>query len=370
MNGKSHIKREEIFEIVDEYDKDAITIGVLGSHSALEVAYGAKKEGFKTLVICQQGREVAYTKHYANLFDHPLVLEDFADMVDEEIQEQIRGRNTVFVPHRSFSCYVGYDNIEQRLKLPLFGNRFMLRTEERDVERNQYYLLDKAGIRRPKTLEPEEITSLSIVKMHEAERAVERAFFYASSYEEYKEKARERIEKGIIEEEDLNNATIEEVAMGALFDANYFWSPLDDEVELLGFDRRVQTDLDGVLRLPAEHQLEADVSPQNIAIGHTAVTMRESKLQKVFTAGRQFVDACKEDYPPGMIGPFALQGVMTRKLEFMVFDVSPRVPGAPIVPSTSPYMKYKYGKEIGQGRRVAMEIKKAQKRGQLKRIVT
>lgn len=364
------IRREDIFKVLEEYEKNEITIGVLGSHSALEIAHGAKQEGFDTVVLCEKGRETTYTKHFENLFDHYLVLDKFSDVIKEKHQEKLMGLNTLWVPHRSFSCYVGYDNIENKFKVPLIGNRFMLRTEERDVERNQYYLLDKAGIKRPKTIKPEEIDSLSIVKMHEAEREVERAFFYASSYEEYKEKAEERIEKGIINEEDLEEATIEEVALGGLFNANYFWSPLNEEVDLLGFDRRIQTDLDGVLRMPAKQQLEADVSPQNIAIGHTPATMRESKLEKIFRAGRKFVEATKKAYPPGIIGLFALQGVMTKELEFMVFDVSPRSPGAPIIKATSPYMKYKYNTEMGPGKRLAREVRTAQKRGQLKRLIT
>ncbi len=61
---------------------------------------------------------------------------------------------------------------------------------------------------------------------------------------------------------------------------------------------------------------------------------------------------------------------MSKDLEFYVFDVSPRIPGCPCVEPTSPYMKYKYGKEAGPGRRVAMEIKGAMVAGKLDTIVT
>ena len=40
------------------------TIAVLGSHSALDICRGAKDLGFKTLVICQKGREKTYQKYY------------------------------------------------------------------------------------------------------------------------------------------------------------------------------------------------------------------------------------------------------------------------------------------------------------------
>jgi len=365
------INRTIIRKIVNEYDESSIRIGVLGSHSALEIAHGARQEGFETVVVCQKGREKTYTKHYRNLFTHVLLLDNFGDIMRVENLEKLRALDTLFVPNRSFSVYVGYENIEERFAVPIIGNRFMLRAEERNTPKNQYYLLQKAGIPTPKIFKsPEEIDRLAIVKVPEKQRAIERAFFYASSPEEFRKKAEERIRKGIISQEALEKAVIEEYVLGAKFNANFFWSPLTDEIDLLGFDRRIQTDLDGVLDLPAQEQLELNIATQNIEIGHMGATMRESQLEKVFEVGERFVETCKKEYPPGMIGLFALQGAVNKNLEFYVFDVSPRVPGCPCVEPTSPYMKYKYGVEVGPGRRVAMEIKRAVKEGRLEEIVT
>ncbi|MEM1566509.1 MAG: formate--phosphoribosylaminoimidazolecarboxamide ligase family protein [Candidatus Bathyarchaeia archaeon] len=365
------INKKIIDKIVGEYDERHIRIGVLGSHSALEIAHGAKQEGFETVIVCQRGREKTYTKYYRNLFDHVLLLDKFVDVILEENLEKLRALNTIFVPNRSFSVYVGYENIEKRFTVPIMGNRYMLKTEERNVPKNQYYLLERAGIPTPKVFKsPDDIDRLVIVKVPEKARAIERAFFYASSPEEFRQKAEERIAKGIISREALEKAVIEEYVIGAKFNANFFWSPLTDELDLLGFDRRIQTDLDGVLDLPAQEQLELGIVTQNIEIGHMGVTMRESQLEKVFEAGERFVEVCKKEYPPGIIGLFALQGAVTKNLEFYVFDVSPRVPGCPCVEPTSPYMKYKYGMEVGPGRRVAMEIKRAVKEGRLEDIVT
>lgn len=365
------INRNIISKVINEYNERNIRIGILGSHSALEIAHGARQEGFETVVVCQRGREKTYTKYYRNLFNYVLLLDKFADIMHIENLERLRALNTIFVPNRSFSVYIGYENIEERFTVPILGNRFMLKTEERSIPKNQYYLLQKAGIPTPKIFKSyEEIDRLAIVKVPEKERAVERAFFYASSPEEFNKKAEERIRKGTISQEALEKAVIEEYVIGAKFNANFFWSPLTDELDLLGFDRRIQTDLDGVLDLPAQEQLELEIATQNIEIGHMGVTMRESQLEKIFEAGEHFVEACKKEYPPGIIGLFALQGVVNKKLEFYVFDVSPRVPGCPCVEPTSPYMKYKYGVEVGPGRRVAMEIKRAVKEGRLEDIVT
>ena len=217
---------------------------------------------------------------------------------------------------------------------------------------------------------PEEIDRLAIIKVPEKTRSIERAFFYASSPEEFKKRSEERIKKGIIAREDLKESIIEEYIVGAKFNANYFYSPITDEIDLLGFDRRIQTNLDGVLDLPADEQLEAKLPTQNVEIGHTGATMRESQLEKILDAGEKFVETCKKEYPPGIIGLFALQGAMNKNLEFYIFDVSPRIPGCPCVEPTSPYMKYKYGMPVGPGRRVAMEIKKAVAENKLEMIVT
>ncbi|MEM2118611.1 MAG: DUF1246 domain-containing protein, partial [Candidatus Bathyarchaeia archaeon] len=161
--------------LLKNYDHAKLRIGVLGSHSALEIASGAKQEGFETVAVCQKGREKTYAKYYRNLFDHFLILDKFADVISEKNLQKLRELNTVFVPNRSFSVYVGYDNIEQKFALPLMGNRHMLRAEERNVQRNQYYLLRKAGIPTPKTFSsPKEIDRLVIVKIPEKTRKIER----------------------------------------------------------------------------------------------------------------------------------------------------------------------------------------------------
>jgi 5-formaminoimidazole-4-carboxamide-1-(beta)-D-ribofuranosyl 5'-monophosphate synthetase len=362
---------EKIRQVTKKYNPKEIRIGVLGSHSALEIASGAKQEEFETVVVCQKGREKTYTKYYKNIFDHVLMLDKFSEITSQSNVKKLTDLNTIFVPNRSFSVYAGYEAIENQFAVPLMGNRAMLRTEERNTPRNQLYLLQKAGIATPKTFKsPSEIDRLAIIKVPEKERAIERAFFYASSPEEYEKTAQKRIKQGIITPEALKNSVIEEYVIGAKFNANLFWSPLTDEIDLLGFDRRIQTDLDGILDLPAQEQLELNIPTQNIEIGHMGATMRESQIEKIFEAAEKFVNTCKKEYPPGMVGLFALQGAVTKDLEFYVFDVSPRVPGCPCVEPTSPYMKYKYGMEVGPGRRVAMEVKRAVKQGRLAEVVT
>ena len=170
--------------------------------------------------------------------------------------------------------------------------------------------------------------------------------------------------------EELRHAIIEELVIGTCFNFNYFYSPLKNEVEFLGIDRRLQTNVNDFVSLPARQQLEIDIETQNVEIGHTPATIRESMLDKVLDAGERFFTAVKKDYGVGPIGPFALQGAVTVDLEIVIFDVSPRVPGSPILATTSPYSKYYFGQVVGTGRRIAMEIRDGIEKDALAELVT
>ena len=230
-------------------------------------------------------------------------------------------------------------------------------------------------MRIPKTFaKPEDINCLCIIKAPEAARSYERAFFFASNFEEYATESKRMLEAGIINEAGLRGALIEEFVLGAQFNFNFFLSPLSGELELSGIDTRRQTNLDGVLRLPAREQLKLPASTRvnNIEVGHIACTLRESLLEQVFEVGEKFVKAVRHEYPPGPIGPFALQGAIApaeKGEEILIFDVSFRVPGSPGVRFT-PYPAYLYGKSMSVGERIAMEIKEAMKQKRLGDIVT
>ncbi|KAG2471773.1 MAG: putative phosphoribosylaminoimidazolecarboxamide formyltransferase subunit [Nitrosopumilales archaeon] len=362
------IKSSEIKKIINGYS--GLRIGVLGSHSALEVMDGAKDEDFETTVICQKGRETPY-KRFARIADEIIVLNKFKEMASSKIQKRLRDNNTIIVPHRALTAYLGYKTIENSFKVPIFGNRALFQAEERNNRKNQYYLLEKARIKHPKLFKnPKKINKPAIVKVQEKKRKLERAFFTVSSYSDYKKKSEEKLKKGIISKKDLQNASIEELVIGTYLNFNYFHTPISENVDFIGIERRLQTNLHDFNALPAKQQLDMNISIQNIEVGHTPASIRESLLEKVITMGDKFVRAVKKEYPPGIIGPFSLQSVITKDLDLVVYDVSLRVPGNPIVATTSPYTKYQYGKTFGVGRRIAMEIKKAQDEGRLDEIVT
>ena len=364
------ISLEQVAAIVGDYDLKNVTVGTIGSHSALEIMDGAKDENLKTICICQKGREQPY-RRFKRLADEIILLDKFSDVLYAENQEKLRQFNTIMVAHRAFTAYLGYDNIENDLKVPVFGNRLLLRAEERTAPKNQYYLLEQAGIRHPKIYhKASEIDGPVMIKVQEARRKLERAFFIASSYEDYEKKSKQKIEQGLVTKQDLDRATIEEYVPGTYFNLNFFVSPLTGETEFLGIERRLQTNVHDIVSLSARQQLEIDVQIQNIEVGHTPASIRESLLEKVFEMGDRIAVAARKEYPPGIIGPISLQSIVTVDLDFVVYDVSLRVPGNPIMATTSPYTKYYYGYTMGVGRRIAMEIKKAIWQRKLPDIVT
>jgi len=384
--------KPDVRKAVQEYDAENVTVGVLGSHSAEEVGVASKAIGLPCVVVCQRGREDLYVKHNRALFEHIIVVDRFADVASPDIVNQLNELNTIFIPNRSFSVYVGYDVIEQRFPIPLYGNRLLLRTEERTERRNQYWLLEKAGVRIPKKFEsPDEIDRLAIVKVQQKSRQLERAFFYATSRSQYEERAEELLRKGVIDQQSLRKARIEEYVLGQKFNANFQgWALTDtfDDFDFVGFDDRKQTNLHGLLGLPARDQLSTDIAVRNEEIGHYGLTMRESQKALVYQAAEAFRRTCREEFPPGVNGLFALQGAIayddaeSKRLSFYVFDVSPRIPGCPCVGPTSPEMRrltLKYGEHLrkyGLDRIEApmdlpmLEIKVAAETGRLAEIVT
>jgi 5-formaminoimidazole-4-carboxamide-1-(beta)-D-ribofuranosyl 5'-monophosphate synthetase len=334
----------------------------------------------QTVVVCQKGRDSLYTKHNKHLFDKVMMLDRFSDLIDK--QDELLAMNAVFIPNRSFSVYVGYDNIENKFRVPLYGSRSLLRAEERTAPRNQYWLLEKAGIRTPREFKsPGEIDRLAIVKVQQRKNPLERAFFYPASPEDYETQSKALLRSGVIDGEGLKKARIEEFALGPRFNANFHSYVLADafgEFDFVGFEDRIQTDIGGLLNLPAAEQMKLNLHPKNEEVGHRGVTMRESLKPLVYEAAEKFRKAAAREYPPGIIGLFSLQGALPygsdAKPEFVVFDVSPRIPGCPCVGPTSPEMRrlsLKYNQKIESPLDLSiMEIRRAAESGRLTEIVT
>ena len=347
-----------------------VKIAALASHSALDVFDGAKDEGFETIALCKKGRERPYLEFKA-IVDKCVLVDDFKEIASDKVQNELLKDNAILVPNRSLAVYLGYDLLEQ-MHVKFFGNKFMLRWEERIGEKNYYKLLNEAEIPTPKLLKPDEINGPAIVKLPEAKRRVERGFFFVINKDDFYNKLNELINNKVIDEESIKNMVIEEFIFGAHFNLNYFYSPVFNRPELISVDRRIQSDWDSLYRLPANIQLKLNKIPRLIEVGHEAVTIRESLLEKVFEIGYRFVKATQKLQKPGIIGPFTLQTMVTPELELVVYDVAPRIGGGTNVYMGigSQYSKFYFGKPISLGRRIAIEVKYSILTDKLDKILT
>ena len=226
------VSADDIAKVLAGYDTSKLRIACLGGHSALDICLGAKAEGLETVVVAQRGRDKTYSKYYKSrgdkgCVDHVILVDSFADIVKPEVQEQLRKLNVVFVHSRYFWVYCNFDEIENDFMVPILGNRQLVRKEERDEEKNQYFLLRQAGIALPKQFaKPEDIDRLVIVKTNEASRGYERAFFLADNYKEYQKVSAKLLKDKTITEASLASAVIEEFVIGPQLNLNYFYSPL------------------------------------------------------------------------------------------------------------------------------------------------
>ncbi len=383
------IERKEIWDVLNNYDLTKAKIGVLGSHSAIDTCDGAVDEGFKTVCYCKRGREKTYTRYFRSnrvgkkvirgCVDETVVYSSFNKMVDKKEQKKMIDNNILFVPNRSFTAYCGVEAIEERFKVPFLGSRNLLASEERGSKKDYYWLLDKANLPYPEKIDhPKDIDKLSIVKLPHAKKRLERGFFTAASYKEYKEKADNLLKNGVILEEDLEKARIERYIIGPVFNFDFFYSPIEEEnekIELLGIDWRFETSLDGHVRLSAPQQMtlnENQINPEYTVCGHSGATLRESLLEKIFDIAQKWVEASQKYYDPGIIGPFCLQTCVDKDLNFYIYDVAPRIGGGTNyhLMVGHPYGNTVWRKRMSTGRRLAMELRKAIDEDKVHMIVT
>jgi 5-formaminoimidazole-4-carboxamide-1-(beta)-D-ribofuranosyl 5'-monophosphate synthetase len=356
--------KDEINNILRTYEKDKIAIGTLGSHSALNIFKGAKEEGLRTVCICREGDEIVYKKF--PLADKEIQVSDFKELLDDKVQERLRELNTILIPHGSFTAYLSTNEIADRLYVPLFGNRELLHWEA-DRERQRKWL-QKAGLTLPKTFKnPNEIQGLAIAKFPGAKGG--RGYFLANSPESFRQKAEDMIKRGHLRKEDLQKIYLQEYVIGVNVYPHYFHSLLENEVELLGVDKRYESAIDNLGRMPASEQLQINVNPTYTIVGNIPITLRESLLSELLRIGDNVVKTSKEIAPPGIIGPFCLETVITDDLKIYTFEISARiVAGTNVGIGTSPYTYLKFGERMWMGKRIAREIKQAIENNRLEEI--
>jgi 5-formaminoimidazole-4-carboxamide-1-(beta)-D-ribofuranosyl 5'-monophosphate synthetase len=344
-------------------NKKRYTIATLGSHCSLQVLKGAKDEGFRTLLICEKSRSGLYRRF--NFIDDMIMVDNFSEISEEFCQKRLNQTNSIVIPIGTLVAYMSSEKIES-IDVPFFGNKWILRWEaDRSLKQK---LMEEAKLKTPKVVKSKnDIEKLSIVKLHGA--AGGRGYFLAWNKETFEEGARKLIDQRRIGSED--DLYIQEYVMGVPVYLQYFYSPITKDIELMGVDRRYESDIDGIGRIPSRQQMSIEFEPSYNVVGNIPLVLRESLLGEVYAMGERFVEAAKRLVPPGMNGPFCLEGVYDREGNFVTFEFSARiVAGTNLYLDGSPYSGLIFPQPMSMGRRIAHEIKIANGKRRIKELLT
>jgi len=352
MRVEKMTQKEQIDEIIKNYDKKNISIVSFCSHSSLQIFKGAADEGFKTIgLLKDKGFREVYDAFDKAAPDEFIEFEDL-----KSIEEELIEKNAIIIPSGSFVEYFGEKIMD--LNVPFFGNRKSLEYEKNRLK--MYSWLKKAGIKIPDILEPSKIDRPCIVKHSGAKGG--RGYSIVHSPEEYYQKYGER--KDLI---------VQEFIVGVRMYPHYFYSPIfkqgyktaEGTLELLSIDRRIESNIDESYRT---FFAGIPIKPSFSVVGNEAIVIRESLLENVLRMGRNVVEAAYELFGP-IPGPFCLELVCNENLEFYAFEISARiVAGTNLFIEGSPYSALT-SKHMSTGRRIAYEIKHAIKKDLLQKIL-
>jgi 5-formaminoimidazole-4-carboxamide-1-(beta)-D-ribofuranosyl 5'-monophosphate synthetase len=364
---RAKVGKRPVDRILAGYDVSKITIATIGSHTALQIFHGARQEGFKTLGIVLGKKKRVYDAFPRAKPDDYLVLNNYKELLDH--QDDLIARNTIIIPHGSFVEYVGATLIANQLRVPVFGNKTSMQWEtDRSIERKW---LKMAGCKVPRIYkDPSEIGGPCIIKYYGAKGGKD--FFIVTNEQDFYRK----IKRKHLEDKTY---TIQEFVIGARYYHHLFYSPLSKKgwpagkgsIELLGIDRRIESNIDELHRFgfTREEMDDAGIVRSFVVTGNEPMVVRESLLDRVFEMGEGVVDTSIELFSPGVVGPFCLETILTPELEFYVFEISARiVAGTNLYPLGSPYTPYIFPVSMSTGRRIAREIRVAAKKGLLSEI--
>ena len=348
---------------LESYDPENITIGVVASHSSLQILHGARMEGFRTLGIAVGENRRRFYKAFPGADpDEWLMLDNYREMLDHA--EWFRENNVIIVPHGSLVEYLGSTNFKS-LEVPTFGNRGILHWESSRERQRQW--LEQGGCSMPKVIDdPHEIDGPVIVKYAGAKGG--EGYFIARDYRDFRRNVK-------LEEE----YTIQEYVLGCRYYLHFFFDPTATDgfqvqgrgsnagknlgrLELMSMDRRDESNVDEFYKLGSLRDLrEMSLEPSFVVTGNQPVVIRESLLPRAFEMAEGTVAASfeLEEGSRGMIGSFCLETIVTDKLEFRVFEISAR-----IVAGSNPFVGGSPYSDINEafmstGRRIARSIKKA-----------
>jgi len=331
------------------------TIVTLGSHSALQILKGAKDEGFKTAVVCTPDRTPLY-QSYKNFIDEILEINSWRDF--PKLESQLIKRNSIIIPHGSFVAYLGMDQ-NKKMKVDYFGNKSVLDWEEN--RKMQRVWMEEAKIKVPHRFRREDkIDRPVIVKSYGA--AGGKGYFTARNQKEFDEKI-----KNFNEERFM----VQEYVIGVPLYFHFFYSPLSKKVELMSIDKRYETNVDSLGRIPAKNQRGLNIEPSFEVVANIPLAVRESMLSEAIPMAERVIKTSQRLISSkGLFGPFCLETIITSSEEIYVIEISARiVAGTNCFINGSPYTYLNYDEPMSTGRRIAREMKNAIKQNKLKEVL-
>ena len=337
-----------------------VAVSTLGSHCALQVLMGAKDEGLETILVCEKRRLSLYERF--PFIDYILPVDSFSEILQEPCS--LAMYDSVLIPHGTLVAQMSPEDIES-IPVPVFGNKHILRWESDRALKQK--MMDHASLPVPAAVDsPEDISGPVIVKRQGA--AGGKGYFMASTPQEFETRRNMLISNGTISKDEP--LYIQEYISGVLAYLQFFYSPIRDEVEFYGCDQRHESDIEGLSRIPAGSQNPSWVPSFNV-IGNSPLFLRESLLDEAYRMAERFVKSAKELAPPGMNGPFCIEGVYDADGKFTSFEFSARiVAGTSIHMDGSPYYTMLFGEPLSMGRRIAREISNANGIGRLDLVTT
>src|SRR3989344_4195525 len=325
-------------------------IATLGSHSALQILKGAHDEDFKTICIVIPDRFSLYSRF--GFIDQLINIPTFADF--PKIEKQLILQKAIVIPHGSFVAYLGLSE-NKNMKVPYFGNKQVLDWESDRMKQREWLIESHVPV--PKRFKKgEKIDRPVIVKSYGASGG--HGYFFAKNQKEFASRIKNFKAKDFI---------IQEYVIGVPLYIHYFYSPLTKKLEILSIDKRYESNVDSLGRIPSQNQQGLGIEPSFVVVGNIPLTLRESLLSEAFEMGERVVQTSQKLIKGGIWGPFCLETIITPEQNFSIIEISCRiVAGTNLFINGSHYSVLYYNKEVSTGRRIAMEVKEAIKTNQLK----
>lgn len=328
-------------------------IATLGSHSALQILKGAKDEGFQTICIVIPDRKKLYSRF--DFIDELIEIQKFSNF--SKIENQLIDKHAILIPHGSFVAYLG-SQANKKIKVPYFGNKEVLDWESDRLM--QRHWMEEAGVPVPKKFENgEEIDRPVMVKSFGASGG--HGYFFAKNKKEFEKRIKKYKDKNFI---------IQEYVIGVPLYIHYFYSPLSGILQILSIDKRYESNVDSLGRIPSQNQQGLGIEPSFVVVGNSPLALRESLLAEAYEMGERVVATSKKLMKKGIWGPFCLETIITPEQHFSIIEISCRiVAGTNLFVNGSPYSALYYDYDVSTGRRIAMEIKEAIKSNKLEQIL-